>query len=196
MIKEAIAVDLDDVLAEHVEAFINFSNKKYGTRLKVQDYYERWAELWQIENDEAERRAAEFHTSENISRYRMKIDSLDALKILSKYYDLYIVTARRKWVIEDTIEWVNKHYPNLFKGIHFVPIWEPNNKVTKAEICKEIGANYLIDDSPQHCNIAATNGIKAIMFGGYPWNNDKNTVDGVTRCTNWEEVLKYFLGYP
>src|SRR5579872_2931745 len=146
MKKEMIAVDVDDVLATHVETFIAHSNTTYGTSLNFDDYSERWGAMWGVDSQEVERRALEFQTSETILNFDTKPDAKKALHILRERYDLSIVTARRKHLIDTTYQWVEKHFPNIFEEVHFVPIWEPNSKVTKADICKQIKANYLIDD--------------------------------------------------
>lgn len=191
MIKKPMAIDLDDVLAAHVEAFVEFSNTQYGTDLTIEDYSEHWTEIWKMEREEVEKRAAEFHIHENTAEYAVKEEAVTALETLSKTYDLYIVTARRASMVDNTIIWVDRHFPGVFKDIHFVPIWEPNNTISKADICKRIGANYIIDDLASHCNLAASNGIHAILFGDYAWNRNEEITEDVTRCKNWSEVLSY-----
>jgi 5'(3')-deoxyribonucleotidase len=192
MNRESIAFDVDDVLALHVESFIDFSNKNYGTKLTKDDYRDHWSVFWNVEHDEIERRALEFQTTERVFDFAVDPESIPALKKLKTKYDLYIVTARRKHITETTKDWVEKHFPDTFKGIHFVPIWTPGNKVTKADICSQIGASYLVDDLPRHCNIAAEGGIKAILFGDNGWSRDEAILDGVTRCKNWSQLLQYF----
>ena len=64
--------------------------------------------------------------------------------------------------------------------------------MTKAEICAEIGADYLVDDQPKHCLAAAKAGIKTILFGDYKWNRDTKLMPNMVRAKNWQEVLEYF----
>ena len=192
MNRERIAVDLDDVLAANVESFISFSNKNFGTSLTWKNYHHSWAEMWGVDEAEAERRNLMFHNAENFMNFQAIPKAQEALQYLGKKYDLYLVTARRKISIDLTFEWLNAHFANVFQGVHFVPIWEPNNTLTKADICQDIGAEYLIDDLAKHCNPAAKAGIKAILFGDYDWNRDEDVVPGVIRCANWQEVLAYF----
>ena len=192
MKRGSIAIDLDDVLAAHVESFVAFSNANYGTNLGVEDYRDHWANLWGVENEEIERRAAKFHIPETVSAFAVKEEAKMALQKLSDGHDLYIVTARRQKLIDTTTEWVDRHFKGIFKDTRFVPIWEPNNTITKADICRQIGARWLIDDLAGHCNIAAQGGIEAVLFGDYAWNRNEEIVSGVTRCKNWDEVLNYF----
>jgi 5'(3')-deoxyribonucleotidase len=192
--RESIAIDLDDVLAAHAESFIDFSNKQYGTNLTAEDYSDHWVDIWHVDHEEIERRATEFHIPETIAALAAKKEAKEALKKLGTSYNLYIVTARRQNLIDTTKVWLEQHFPSLFKDVHFVPIWEPDNKITKADICKEIGASYLIDDLPRHCNVAAEGGLKAILFGDYGWNRNEKIAKGVIRCKDWSAVLEYFDG--
>lgn len=194
MTKKTIAVDVDDVLALHAESFIQFSNQRYGTRLTVEDYSDHWSNLWGEERDEIERRAAEFHVHENIIRFKRIQEADKAVQKLAQDYRLVIVTARRKGLIDVTHEWIDNHFPGVFDEFHFVPIWVPGNDVTKADICHQIDAEYLIDDLPRHCNLAAEAGITALLFGDYSWNRSEEVSEGVVRVSGWPEVLKYFYG--
>ena len=63
--------------------------------------------------------------------------------------------------------------------------------LTKAEVCKEIGAVALIDDSLKHLLQCSEVGIEGILFGDYPWNQTDSLPENITRCTNWLEVLEH-----
>lgn len=190
--RKSIAVDLDDVLACTAEALIAFSNATYSTNFSIVDYDEEWTRLWNIEQAEVEKRSLEFHVPQNVGAFEVKAKAKSAIRQLSQQYDLYIVTARSHRLINITREWIEQHFGKSFLDIHFVPIWELSNKITKTDICKQISATYLIDDLPGHCNIAAENGITAILFGDYSWNQHRKVADNVVRCVNWPAVLSYF----
>ena len=190
--KFSIAIDADDVLAAHADAFIRFSNANYGTNFTVEDYHDDWPKLWNISHEEMEERAKRFHITESVAKYELIKEADNALVKLGDKYRLFLVTARPKHNTEPTHEWINRNFPGLFEAIHFAPIWELNNTVTKADICRQIGAEYLIDDLPRHCNLAAQSGIKALLFGDYSWNRYEEVEDGVTRVKNWQQVLEYF----
>ncbi|CAN5610997.1 hypothetical protein BH23PAT1_BH23PAT1_3910 [soil metagenome] len=194
MKRQTIAVDIDDVLAAHAEAFIDFSNKKYGTSLTLEDYHDHWSYVWKVEYSEIERRAKEFHVPKSVMQYKLIQEADKAIHRLSGNYDLVIVSARGQDLLQTTREWIDNYFAGLFVDTHFVPIWEPNNTVTKADICKQIGAAYLIDDVPGHCNIAAEEGITALLFGDYAWNRHEKIADKVVRVKNWQEVVEYFYG--
>lgn len=188
----SIAIDIDDVLASHVEAFIPFCNMRYGTHLEIDDYRDNWSEMLDLPDEELSNLVQEFQIPESLARFTVKKEAKAALEKLAAHFTLYVVTARRKPTIQTSLEWIDTHFPDVFTGVHFVPIWEPDNKVTKGDICRQIGADYLIDDLARHCNIAAEAGIKAILFGDYGWNRSELISPGVVRLQNWEKVLRFF----
>lgn len=194
MKRQSIAIDIDDVVVAHVDEFIKFSNKNFGTNYTIDDYNDRWDILWGINDDaEIKKRAQSFHSPESVLNYEFIKDAKPTIEKLSRKYDLYIVTARPEHIVEITKTWVEKHFAEVFKGVHFVPIWYVDNKITKGDICRQIGADYLIDDAVKHCNTAAKSGVKAILFGDYAWNRHEEIAENVTRCKNWQEVSNLLL---
>jgi uncharacterized HAD superfamily protein len=195
MPKPTIAVDLDDVLALHAASFIQFSNERYGTSLQPHEYDDEWVNLWgDVARDEIVRRAGEFHTHEQTTAYGKIEEASPVLARLKQGYRLVIITARPQNLIPATHEWLAQHHSEVFEEVHFVPIWEPNNTVTKADICKQIGASYLIDDSVKHCNIAAEGGITSLLFGDYAWWNRHEVDPRIIRVSGWGKVQEYFDG--
>lgn len=198
MKKPTIAIDIDDVLAANAESFITFSNERWGTRLTVDDYHEHWPEVWQVDLVEAERRALEWHGSGAVAAYRHFEDAKEALIQLAGAYRLVVVTSRRAMLKCETHAWIDKHFPDIFDEIHFAGMWdkpgEDRHKVTKLEVCRAIGSDYLIDDQPKHCVAAANAGVPALLYGEYPWNRINELPKNVRRVKNWAEVVEYFDG--
>ncbi len=193
MSRETIAVDIDDVLADHATAFAEFSNRNYGTNISRATYTEHWDRLWQIDDwDEILSRAEQFHTPEGIGSYLLIEGAQETLTRLAAKYTLAIVTARPRKAIGVTHDWLGQHFQGVFKEVHFVPIWEPNNTVSKADICQQINANYLIDDAVRHCNLAAESGIQAMLFGGFAWHDAEEINPLVTKVKDWPAVQEYF----
>ena len=197
MEKQTIAVDIDDVLAANAAGFVAFSNTTWGTNLSVKNYNEDWRELWQVELDEAERRAVILHESGVIGTYDHYEESLSVLQRLKERYRLAIVTSRRKSIQTETEQWVERNFPGVFESIHFAGIYddelhEAMFSRTKLAILQENSVDYLIDDQIKHCIAAANAGVQAILFGDYPWNQADELPAGVTRCVDWVAVGEYF----
>jgi 5'(3')-deoxyribonucleotidase len=171
-----------------------YMNDTYGFKHTEADYlvtgpFENyWERIWQLDPEQAQKRYEAFVVSSYKENLEPMKDALDTLKNLRKRYDLVIVTSRDHRTVEWTHNALSKHYPNIFDDVHFVPLWGNGEKVTKAKICVEIGASYLLDDNYEHCKLAAETGIEAILFGDYGWNRNQALVKGMVRCKNWQAV--------
>ncbi len=194
MSKPVIAVDIDEVLAYHNVEIVKYHNETYGSNHTLEHYVsDHWPEIWGVDREEAAKRAVAFHETGVHSRLTPMEHAQESLRRISEHFELQIVTARRRLIVDSTHEWIEQHYPGVFKGIRFVHVWEDIDPPTKAEVCKEIGASLLIDDSVNHCAIARKSGIDAVLFGDYPWNRTL-PVDfptGITRATDWDQVVDY-----
>ncbi len=194
--RQTIAIDIDDVLADQAEAFLEFSNKTWGTQFEIDDYTEHWLDLWKVDMAEVESRADFYHKSGTMSRFRHKSDALPILEHLKKRYNLVIVTSRRSQVKSETYEWIERHFNGVFDGIHFAGFFDTLSldrvRMTKADIVKGIGAHYLVDDQIKHCEATAAAGMDCVLFGDYGWNRQDQLPPRVTRCVAWREVGEYF----
>lgn len=194
--KPTIAVDVDDVIAAHAPAFIEYSNKKWGTSLSIDDYTDHWAELWGVDEAETKKRIDEYHASGMFGKYGTVEDADRVLRKLKKNYKLVVVTARQRSLQKDTIDWITKNFSDIFDEIHFAGIWdkpmEQALKLNKTDLVQQIGAEYLIEDQLKYAVPAADAGIKVLLFGDFPWNKLDKLPTNMTRVNDWQEVLEYF----
>jgi len=193
---KTIAIDIDDVLAINVPAFIAHSNERWGTRLTIDDYEEHWGRMWKVDHQEFRSRSEEFHDSDLMATYAHQEDAVPVLEKLKKEYKLVVTTSRQIKLEQLTQEWIGKYFEGIFTEIHFAGMWDKITKdshlATKAALCQQIGADYLIDDQPKHCLAAAEVGLQSLLFGDYPWNKDVEEFDGLKRVNNWCDVAEYF----
>ncbi len=196
--RKTIAIDIDDVLSSQVRAIIAFSNEKYGTSLVWSDFQKKgpfwgyWEQVWGVDEKEGKRRLEEFFRDGYQSSQPLMPYVIGVLRKLEKNYHLVVVTSRQDTDIEETHQWLDHHFPKIFKQVEFVQAWSGDRKTSKAIICKEIGAAYLIDDSLEHCRLAAEEGIQSLLFGEYGWNRAKKLPSNVSRVKDWREVEAYF----
>lgn len=196
MTKPVIAVDIDEVLGEYAPEFVAFSNERWGTNLRVEDYHENWSELWQIEHDQARPRVDAINNSDIVTRLKPVAHADRALELLSERYDIVLVTARPTIFEKDTRAWLERHYKSLSPDIHFIGMFDgvitdTSYLKTKSLVYSQIQPVFVIDDQIKHCQAAADLGIDAILFGDYPWNRDKPENDLITRCADWNHVMAH-----
>lgn len=197
MSKPIIAIDIDDVLSTTVEQLLALSNEHFGTRFRADDFQEPYSKMWGVDETEADRRLA-ILDGVGFMRTTSAIEgAAEALKRMKDQYELHILTSRGQTVAQKTHVWLDQHFPNTFSKIQLISVYDNGDhdaarRVTKANICTTIGADYLIDDQPKHANAVARCGTKALLFGDYPWNRDAEIVDGVVRVKDWRAVAEYF----
>ncbi len=198
MPKKVIAVDIDDVLAVNGQTFIEFSNNQWGTKLTIEDFQEDFRTMWGISNDEVAERMEEYARLGIVSDYPHIEDAVPVLAKLKLNYRLIVITSRRQSLINHTDAWLKKYFGELFEEVHYSGIFDNldhgSYHATKAEICKDVGADFLIDDQLKHCEAVAEAGITALLFGEYTWNKVTNLPRRVLRVNSWAEVEKYFYG--
>ena len=191
---EIIAVDADDTLFDENNAVRLYMNETYGFQHTVDDYmaagpYDNfWEKIWNRSPEETQEMFESFVRSTYNENLQPVEGAVPVLKELKDKYELVIVTSRDQRNIEMTHASLALHYPAIFAEVHFVPLWGNGEKVTKAKICNEIGASYLIDDNFDHCKLAAEAGVTAILFGDYGWNREQELLDGMVRCNDWDAV--------
>jgi 5'(3')-deoxyribonucleotidase len=196
--KKVIGIDLDDVISYSALGYVSFSNERWGTKLTADDYTEHWDLMWNVGIKEVARRSDEIHRSGRIAKFDYIQESLPVLKKLKLKYKLVILTSRRRMIHDETIAWLDRYFKDVFDDIHYSGIYDelkPGSlKLTKGELSRQIGADYLIDDQIKHVFAAAEVGIKGILFGPYRWNRSEELPPLVTRCETWTEVEEYFDG--
>lgn len=200
MTKKKIAFDLDDVLADSTEFWRVEINKRTNQNLSKEHYRVPGAYWQYYENVWRTHKIDHLISIPDIDEQMTKdqsgiqayADSLQVLKQLSEIYSLLVVTARNSDQRQETEKWLNTNFPDIFKNIYFADGQHGLKKKNKGEICKEIGASWLIDDNPSHCKDALDEGISVVVFGEYGWHQD--VPSGAVTCKDWPAVLEYFDG--
>ncbi len=194
--KPIIAVDLDDVLAANAEGFVKFSNERWGTHLRTEDFHENLSVLWGVDIKTVNKRMIDFCESEIVRNYGYFKEALPVLHHLKEKYILLLITSRRKRLVKATADWVAEYLPNIFDSIHHTGFFDQLEKgaynLTKGDILQNLGAEYLIDDQLKHCAAAGKIGLKALLLGNYKWNEAAVLSRGVTRVGDWRAVGDYF----
>eukprot|EP00761_Pharyngomonas_kirbyi_P001564 gb/GECH01001568.1/.p1 GENE.gb/GECH01001568.1/~~gb/GECH01001568.1/.p1 ORF type:complete len:205 (+),score=54.90 gb/GECH01001568.1/:1-615(+) len=195
-----IACDLDEVLGTFVEQLAQFHNRVYNTNLSLSDFdsYQFW-NVWGGNAKEAATKINEFFESPEFDSLKPIPGAHEALKELKeKGYTLVLVTSRQTFLKEKTMKFLDKNYPGIFDQVRLGNHYGEGKKKSKPEMCRELGASILIDDSLKYCTECAHDDIKAVLFdlnGEYPWNNtDEPLHSNITRVSNWKEALNVVLG--
>ena len=191
-----LAVDIDECLAHFIPALCEFHNEIHGSSLSSSSFssYE-FHNVWGGTREEADAKMISFFQSVHFKEKIRPIDgAFEALKWLKAQFpgvELHIVTARQHFLEDETRSWIAKHYPGIFEELHFGNHYSTSGKKrSKPEMCREIGAIALIDDSQVYAGQCAVEGIKTVLFGNYAWNIHADGAGGVL----WNLRNKRFAG--
>lgn len=195
-----IAVDLDDVLADATEFWRVEVNRRTGLDLKTEhyrvpgDYWGYYEHVWKTHKVDHLISIPKLDDQivSDQSGIRAYADSLTTLERLADRHKLVVVTARNGDQRPESEKWLSQNFPDIFDTIIFADGPRGIATKNKGDICKEIGAQWLIDDSTKHCQDALDKGVQAVLFGEYGWHRD--VPPRAVLCKDWVQVLEYFDG--
>lgn len=196
MSKETIAVDIDDVLADSTEAYRIRVNEQTGALLSSEhyrvegEYWGYYERIWRQHDLAVDIDELDQEMIEDQSRIPLLPGAELALGQLLVKFQLVLVTARNPLWETSTRKWLEQHFGETTPDLFFSEAHSDPAKRTKGQICKELGATWLIDDNPQHCQSAMDEGVTPILFGSYGWHYEVPA--DIQKCETWQEVLEFF----
>ena len=186
-----IGIDLDEILADFLSAIIKYHNLTYGTKLERGQFssYGFW-KTWGGTKEEAIQKVCDFYKTPFFKNIQPVSGAKKAISTLRQNNDLFIVTSRHDDVIDQTMKWVEGHFPNTFTDIYFANnYFQGGASKTKVQICDEIGANILIEDSMEYA-LECVNSKRKVFLLDYPWNQCPELPQGISRFSSWDEIVQ------
>jgi len=176
-----VAVDCDEVLCEFISGINKWHNRVHGTNTSLSQYTStHFASVPGWGGDAVtNQKVRDFFSGSpewlGLSPLIDAFSTLEALKMKFPFFEFHVVTARSCTQREDTLKWLSRHFPGIFKNAHFLsaydnPLHQDAPVRTKGEVCKELGACMLVDDSAKYCIEAAVHVPLVILFSRMPWN--------------------------
>jgi uncharacterized HAD superfamily protein len=108
----------------------------------------------------------------------------DGIIELSKIFSVHFVTARLQQARRATIAWLEKVFPSVSYGLHFV------GQAEKHEVMGEMVA--AVEDDFEQALAFANRGVKAVVMD-QPWNRSGVLTSNMRRCHGWRELPKILL---
>lgn len=197
MNKPIIAFDCDDVIVSTGLLLIKHYNQLHGTNVQPQDFYSKdYEHVWQADPEIATRDLFAYLLTDAYANLAPMDGAVETLKKLSNNFTLYIVTGRPVETEQATHEWIEKYLPNIFEEIIFTNFFKLSDSKgalrTKADVCKELGAQWLIDDHLHHIRNVTEQGITGLLFGDLPWEKLSEPSAFIVEIKDWQELSSYF----
>ncbi len=189
-----IGIDIDEVLAELLEAYLKYHNQKYNTSAQKKDMFSySFQEVFGGTEEETRQKVYDFFKSEHFQNIKPVKGALRTIKQLAKEHQLCIITARPHIIQKETEQWLAQHFPDCFQNITLTNQWHGSGgkEGLKSEIGKEKQIKIMIDDSLKHALDCASQGIYVLLADfDYPWNKTEKLPENIKRVHSWEEIAE------
>jgi len=189
--KLKIGIDIDDVVLDFVPSFINYYNLRFDSKIILGDV--NTSKIWEIFGLDKSGFGSileDFHETDFSKKMPFITNVKEGLEKL-KEFDLQIVTSRHNKNKEVILEWFRKEIPNFNIPLLFSDDFYGGTS-TKAQICKKLEINILIEDNPVYALDCAENGIKVLLMDK-PWNQTCEH-ENILRVKDWKEILEKIGG--
>ncbi len=188
--EQKIGLDIDEVVANFMKHFLDYSNNKNKTSFTLEDInnYYLWKTKIHSSKEESISEIMAFQQSEHFE----KIDLIDGVKevleVLYEKHTLYFITSRPQEFKEDTKRFFAKYFPNQnFEIIHSEDM---QGGKTKSEICEELGIEIMVEDNADYALNCAEKGIKVFLIDK-PWNKKHSEHENIIKIKELNEFLKH-----
>ena len=194
MARLVIAIDCDDVLVPGTEHTVMMYNRRWGTRVSLDQAHNANAVEWATDKEDIRRRIDDIYLSDEYAKMEPYREAVEAVNRLARNYELHMVTARPESIKNVTERMVEKYFPGCFSSVRHVGFYG-----SKGDICEAVKAGILVDDNLRHLINAKECGVETLIwFGNYPWQTEAPEQELVAaRCYDWPsaevEIAKFAL---
>ena len=174
--KQRIATDMDEVLADTLTKHLSLYNLEHGESLTKEDLGGR--PLYEIVRADRRERVRDYPRAKDFFRdIPVMPHSQEVLRELCECYEVFVTTAAMEYPTSFTAkyEWMREHFPFI-----------PDSRIVFCGDKSIIAADFLIDDNARHFARFVGQGV---LFTA-PHNIHETRY---SRVNNWEEVRQRFL---
>lgn len=187
-----IGIDIDEVLAKLAPELTWFYNEKFNKNYDPANQKEYdLTKLWECSIEVANETVWQFYDSPKFEKIKTIQGAKTAVKKLLKQHEMIAITARPSHVEVKTRNWIEKHYPKVFREIYFTGHYftAEEKRVTKGDICKKLGIELMIDDHFEYALDCSQKGINVLLMDA-AWNREVVLPGNVRRVKGWREIMK------
>lgn len=186
--KLVIAVDFDDVLVETGVHLLSYYNHTFGSKVSPRDLYSQDPDDW-LAPDMATvvARVNQYLSSDAYNSIPPKEDTQEYVRLVSSNHEMHVITARPPLLEAVTNRVIQRYFNGCFKSVEYTSHFH-KDAVSKSSICLKLSADILVDDFTPHLTLALQDGVDAVLFGDYPWNQPEDSGQSFTRAKNWREM--------
>jgi 5'(3')-deoxyribonucleotidase len=186
-----IGIDLDEVLADFLSAFIEYHNATHQTSLKQEDFLSYgFEDACGKTEEEMVDDIHNFHQTPYFKKLKPIAGAPESLRLLKPGNELFIITSRQDSIAAATKEWVWRYFPDIFSDVFLTNHYaKSGNTKSKKEFCDLLKLDILIDDQLAFALECLAPERKVFLFDR-PWNRGAELPAGISRVYSWPEIIK------
>jgi uncharacterized HAD superfamily protein len=180
-----IGVDIDGVIVDTVEIYLQYIYKVTGRQFEQKDITEYFFEDCLDIAKEEVTKAVEMMFEEDVWGSIPFYDgALDALKRIGGEHNLYIITSRPSVAKKTTLAWIQKHGIPAAQTIF-------TDMDSKLDYIKEHGLELdcFIEDRLEFALEVAAE-VPQVLLMDRPWNREYDNSNGLVRVKDWAEITE------
>lgn len=192
MKKMKIGIDIDNVLADSYNAFLERFNREFGTEIvyeEVDDFFY----LEKYKTVDYHRRVAYVDSLATNHRFLSSITPYqEAINVIGKWqakgWRIHYITARPAEVKKTTRTWLKKHgFWGKFTTLDMFPIGKTYERDVeyKKDLADKLGLDIFIEDA----SAVAKNMKIPVFLLDRPWNQEE-LPGNVHRVSSWSDIEK------
>ncbi|KAE9383661.1 hypothetical protein BT96DRAFT_1027113 [Gymnopus androsaceus JB14] len=191
------------VLTQTNAAVAKWHNETYGTKMTLNDFYYfyYWKNPYWGSLETTHAKVRDFYASMRLFDAAPVPGAREGVQTLRDLgFKLVIVTARGSDIKEDSWKWVEKWFPGLFDSIICTGQFKDAasdahavvTKLSKAQVCADLKARLLIDDSSENALQVSTASppTHVLLFGQYEWNKRFSTHSDAVEAMAYDTRLQ------
>lgn len=186
--RSRVGVDIDEVLAPMFNTLSKYHQRNTTRPVKIPvSHRYLYSEAFGITEQKSKKLVRDFYETPEFKTMTPLPGAVNAIEQLSKDRDLYIITGRHDESIDATHDWLNDRFGDRFKDVIFCNHFS-DAAVSKADICRKLSIDLMIDDSLLTCAECMGHGTNAINFIGnpvYPWCEES-----LISATCWDDIVE------
>jgi 5'(3')-deoxyribonucleotidase len=140
--ERVIAIDLDDTLAYTNLTICKWHNENYGTNLTIEDFhsYYYWKNPGWGTPAETSQKVREFLHSP-IAKTIPPIDGAQrgTKRLKEAGYKMVVITARMHDLADDSVKWLEEHFPGIFDTVYFTSAFQSTTNQTQNMVTEMTG---------------------------------------------------------
>jgi uncharacterized protein len=174
-----IAIDIDSTLHHHWPLLAAAARRRFGVELPYEEQFP-WA-VRRLSDEQLRVCIEDTHSDEAIAGAR---PYPHAVETINGWYDaghrIHVASHRAERSLAATRRWLDDI------GLRHHGLYCGDDKIA---LCRRIGIELLIDDSPENIRGARDAGILAAMLR-HPWNEDVGNAPGVVSAADWPQLAR------